>query len=50
MVSRKVWNYCTHDNTILRHFIAKIVFLSGSNSQEKKILERKTSFSNRETP
>jgi len=34
------------DNTVLRHFIAKIVFFGGSDPQGKKILE-KTSFSDR---
>jgi len=35
-----------HDNTVLRHFVAKIW---GSNCQGTTILERNTSFSNRKT-
>ena len=38
-----------HDNTVLRHFVAKIVFPAGSNHQGTTILERNTSFSDRET-
>jgi len=36
-----------HDNTVLRHFVANTVFLSSSDCQGKKILERKTSFNDR---
>jgi len=49
MTPCKVWNYCgvpikygttvAHDNTVLKHFVAKIVFLGGSDRQGKKILE-----------
>ena len=37
------------DNAILRHFVAKMVFLGGSDHQETTILEKNTSFSDRET-
>jgi len=36
-----------HDNTVLRHLVAKIVFLRGSERKGKKILESKISSSNR---
>ena len=38
-----------HDNAVLRHIVAKIVFPGGSDRQETTILERNTSFSDRET-
>ena len=38
------------DNAILRHIIAKIVLPGGSDCQEMMVLERNTSFSDRETP
>ena len=38
-----------HNNAVLRHFVAKTVFPRGSDRQETTILERNTSFSDRET-
>jgi len=38
-----------HNNAVLRHFVAKIVFPRGSDRKGTTILERNTSFSDRET-
>jgi len=49
MTSYKVWTTVAHDNAVLRHIVTKIVFPGGSDRQETMILERNTSFSDRET-
>jgi len=49
MTSYKCGTTVAHDNAVLRHIVAKIVFPGGSDRQETTILERNTSFSDRET-